>query len=416
MYELERQAQEDPLLMDLIMGMESGEPQEHERVLLEIDDLIDQRTRPEKSCILPLIRWSIAASILIVSGLAALFVIKDKSPGRISAGNQKERSSKVDSVLKPANPDPAKVMDEKVDIATNSRKRKPAPEKPRDNLVTVSRAEPEIAMLEVPEKKDPGQLNEVVIIGYGTQKKSSVTGAVATIKAEELAPQIALQGRVPGVAVDELKSKTFKIRGSSSLKTNLQGDGKQVTGTVRDKTTNQTLPGVFVKVKGTDIATVTDLNGQFKLAVPDSNQTLQLAYIGFDSASIKVNKNDSIVIAMNPSSSSLNEVVVVGYGSKRDDDPADNQNREVAPVHGWQEYNKYIKKNAIVSKGQKGTVVLSFSVSSNGSLSDFKIVKTDSPNLNVKAISLVVDGPAWHGPKAGTQKVRLRIKFKEVED
>nr|WP_242695810.1 carboxypeptidase-like regulatory domain-containing protein [Pedobacter sp. SYSU D00873] len=212
-------------------------------------------------------------------------------------------------------------------------------------------------------------------------------------------------------------SKSIRIRGSSSLPAENKDYRAQISGIVRDKQSNQALPGVFIKVKGTNIATVTDINGKFKLAVPDPQQTLEVSFVGFDHASVKVNSNDSVVIAMNPASLALNEVAVVRYGSKKDnDDLADNQNREVAPANGWEEYNKYIKENAIVSKGQKGTVVLSFSVSSNGSLSDFKIIKTDRPSLNLQAIKLVSDGPQWRGPKAGTQKVRLRIKFKEVED
>ena len=54
---------------------------------------------------------------------------------------------------------------------------------------------------------DITSLNEVVVIGYGTQKRSSVTGAVASVDSKEISAlpvpgvESALQGRVPGVSV-----------------------------------------------------------------------------------------------------------------------------------------------------------------------------------------------------------------------
>ncbi len=56
-------------------------------------------------------------------------------------------------------------------------------------------------------KEDLEQLDEVVVVGYGTQKKSSLTASVATVPAKELSKQMghsvaaALQGRAPGVEI-----------------------------------------------------------------------------------------------------------------------------------------------------------------------------------------------------------------------
>ncbi|MEO8474229.1 MAG: TonB-dependent receptor [Chryseolinea sp.] len=74
---------------------------------------------------------------------------------------------------------------------------------------------------------DIRQLNEVVVVGYGTQKRSSVTGAVATVSSKDVAAlpvisvESAIQGRVPGVQVTNNgspgTSPTVRIRGVGSI-------------------------------------------------------------------------------------------------------------------------------------------------------------------------------------------------------
>ena len=61
--------------------------------------------------------------------------------------------------------------------------------------------------------EDTEQLDEVVVVGYGVQKKSSMTAAVATVSAKEIAKQVtsnvatALQGRTPGVPAKWCRSR-----------------------------------------------------------------------------------------------------------------------------------------------------------------------------------------------------------------
>lgn len=76
--------------------------------------------------------------------------------------------------------------------------------------------------------QESGQLNEVIVVGYGTVKKSDLTGAVSSVKAEQIAAYPAagltqaLQGRAPGVQIqanngDPGASFKIRIRGSSSI-------------------------------------------------------------------------------------------------------------------------------------------------------------------------------------------------------
>ena len=77
------------------------------------------------------------------------------------------------------------------------------------------------------------------------------------------------------------------------------------------------LIGVNVHVKGTTIGTVTDINGNYFLEVPDQNAVLEFSYIGFQTHEVRVGSQININVNMEEESSNLEEVVVVGYGSQK---------------------------------------------------------------------------------------------------
>lgn len=88
---------------------------------------------------------------------------------------------------------------------------------------------------------------------------------------------------------------------------------KQVSGTVRDAKGNA-LSDVNVKVKGTSIGTVTDPNGYYSIQLPSGNQMLEFSYIGYEPQSLYAS-SENLNVYMRPATSSLNEVVTVGYGT-----------------------------------------------------------------------------------------------------
>ena len=70
-------------------------------------------------------------------------------------------------------------------------------------------------------------------------------------------------------------------------------------------------------VKGTTIGTTTDIDGNYFISVPDKNAVLVFSYIGFESQEVKVGGQININVNMSEESNSLDEVVVVGYGSQK---------------------------------------------------------------------------------------------------
>tara|TARA_X000000950_G_scaffold235787_2_gene286326 strand:- start:2517 stop:5627 length:3111 start_codon:yes stop_codon:yes gene_type:complete len=86
-----------------------------------------------------------------------------------------------------------------------------------------------------------------------------------------------------------------------------------VTGTVIDET-KEGMPGVTVKVDGSDKGTTTDLDGKYALSIDDKSDKLVFSFIGYKKHIVQVNDQVKIDVQLNVSSESLDEVVVIGYG------------------------------------------------------------------------------------------------------
>ena len=106
-------------------------------------------------------------------------------------------------------------------------------------------------------------------------------------------------------------SNSFKELGTSFFQNQTEVKGKVVDGN-----TGETLPGVSVAVKGTTIATVTNVKGEFRLDAK-INSVLVFSFIGYTSVEVLYNGNSNLSVKMQPSLKSLEEVVVVGYGTQK---------------------------------------------------------------------------------------------------
>jgi TonB-dependent starch-binding outer membrane protein SusC len=96
-------------------------------------------------------------------------------------------------------------------------------------------------------------------------------------------------------------------------------NAQTVSGKVRSKTTGDALVGATVVVKETNKRTLTDANGEFSLAA-EKGVTLIVSYVGYNSITIKVNSTNNLDVQLIELDKDLNEVVVVGYGTKKKKD------------------------------------------------------------------------------------------------
>lgn len=89
-----------------------------------------------------------------------------------------------------------------------------------------------------------------------------------------------------------------------------------ITGKVLDSN-GEALIGVNVLEKGTTNGTITDFNGNFTLNLSSSNSTLVFSYIGYVSQEISAKGKKDFTITLKEDSETLEEVVVVGYGTQK---------------------------------------------------------------------------------------------------
>ena len=92
-----------------------------------------------------------------------------------------------------------------------------------------------------------------------------------------------------------------------------------VTGRVTDET-GQALPGVTVLLKNSSNGTTTSADGAYRLSVPVTNAVLVVSYVGYLSQEIAVSSRSVIDVRLAPDDKTLNEVVVVGYGTQEKKD------------------------------------------------------------------------------------------------
>lgn len=100
----------------------------------------------------------------------------------------------------------------------------------------------------------------------------------------------------------------------------LAQQSKTIRGAVKDSKTLNPLAGVSVLVQGAKIGTVTNAAGAFSLKVPDTVSSVTVSFIGYDAQQVPVSA-DSLTVLLQPTeNNTLNDVVVVGYGTQKKED------------------------------------------------------------------------------------------------
>ncbi|WP_343703803.1 TonB-dependent receptor [Chitinophaga sp.] len=89
-----------------------------------------------------------------------------------------------------------------------------------------------------------------------------------------------------------------------------------ITGTVKDATTGELLAGATVGVKGVARTTSTDVKGAFSLVAPDDASVLVVSFIGYVTQEVLIAGKTRIDVSLQPATTDLTQVVVVGYGTQ----------------------------------------------------------------------------------------------------
>lgn len=109
-------------------------------------------------------------------------------------------------------------------------------------------------------------------------------------------------------------SKSLKKEIKESIKIT-EGITKTITGTVVDET-GSPIPGISILEKGTQNGTSTDFDGKFSISVSENNAVLVFSSIGYKTKEVAVGSTN-ITVTLEEDTESLDEIVVVGYGTKK---------------------------------------------------------------------------------------------------
>jgi TonB-linked SusC/RagA family outer membrane protein len=161
---------------------------------------------------------------------------------------------------------------------------------------------------------------------------------------------------------------------------------RTVSGKVSSGEDNSPLPGVSVVVKGTSTGTTTDVDGNYRINVPE-NATLVFSYVGFLKQEAEVGSRSVIDIVLQPDNKVLNEVVVTGYGvqTKRE------LTGSIAKVSGDQILNMPVQSFEQALQGRAAGVNIT---TPNGVLGNTPIIRIRGTNSITSGADplIVIDG------------------------
>ncbi len=160
-----------------------------------------------------------------------------------------------------------------------------------------------------------------------------------------------------------------------------------ITGKVIDKTNGESMPGVYVVVKGSNTGAVTDADGNYNVKVPNANATLVFSFLGYVPQEIPVGANKVIDIALEQDIKMLEEVVVIGYGTVKKSDATGS-----VAVVGSEDFNRgAITSPQQLISGKTAGVVITAGNGAPGSGSTIRIRGGSSMKASNDPL-IVIDG------------------------
>ena len=402
-HRLEKESMQDPFLADAMDGYNQVEGN-HEQRIEKLRMQVSAHSAKKKSTYA--ITWSIAACLIIGFGISSYFLFLKKSM--------------TDEVF---------IAEESVSIKLAEPAAPPTPEIPATPTVPAT-PQKEIALATTKVKTDSTPISEItarqadkkdMIAEIQTTSQPQGAPVAAVPMMEEVSEETAALQEVVAT-IDTFESESDKKMKLAKVATILP-QNNMIKGRVTDGK-GEPLIGASVTYKGTNIGTITNMNGEFSLVKKDDKKRLTAEYIGYDPVEIQVDTSRTMLIAMNENKQALNEVVVVGYGAKKnkksttlgsDAKVKEQTEKEITPqpVIGKRSYQKYLKEHLVRPTDEKcaqvkGKVVLTFLINKEGRPFYIKVKESLCESADKEAIRLIQEGPDWI---YGNKLVEVTVKF-----
>ncbi|MFM8912419.1 MAG: TonB family protein, partial [Flammeovirgaceae bacterium] len=390
MHALEKAALNDPFLADALEGAEQITEEEFAADVVHLNKEIG-KNKGGFSWVWPL---RIAASVALV--VAGYFLINNlsTSPEKQLSMQQEPAQSKPEAV--------APVTDSsqvKQDATSSGQALAIRQSKAKENAsVPLAKAPNEkessnLALADVESKPVDSKAEEQAPITPIPEEKKYESKTEVTVPAPSLSDNRDKVKEVDGHLEISKRRKAFAAP-ATEQPTSLQQSlvAQTISGKVVSAEDGTPLPGVNVVINGSTVGTETDANGNYRLQSPVRQPNLSFSFIGLKTKQVQVAGNEEDV-SLETDTAQLSEVVVVGYGVTRDENYTPVI-KKAEPVGGLKAYNRYLDNDARyplseVEKKIKGRVSLKFTVKTDGSLDEFKVVKSLGKLFDEEALRMV---------------------------
>jgi hypothetical protein len=416
MNRVEREALEDPFVAEALAGLSAAPKRSLQSISLlqkQLQERVAEQRNVKKTSVITWQRLSIAATAAVLFvAVSIVFWMKENNrqnelarlPKKVDVTIAQNNKSDVAPVEPPAaNSSTAKTkviapVDEKIDQAIATAKTN-AYASVRSKAVAKSES---VAADEIVAGEAPVTLKETTVVAYGTpMRKQSITAEASTISSANVAH--ALTGRVYS-----------------------EDDGKP-------------LPGVAIRLAGSNKPVLTDKNGDFRINADSSFKEGKVVadYIGFQRTEMIAKVNEPVSITLQPDRMQLNEVVVSSASGKikkerNNDSVASSLEWRAAgtqvqigglsgvpaktvsnPVDGWNKMFAYVEQQNRFKENKKvgQSVQLSFRIDKNGLPTDVKVIRGAESKYEEEAIRLLTKGPKWVVPKKASSRMIISIDF-----
>jgi TonB family protein len=441
MHALENEALNDPFLAEALEGVEQAGADNFLYDLHALNRSLHDRTRKRKSKTIRMWGWTtgIAATVLLVavSGFLVVNLIRQQNDRQLAlqqkSGDKLAEGASRDTVATALEMEPAPAPVENHAYNTDAPRRERAareeqrPVEKADDASQLSRADsratPDETLSAKEEEKNTAATLERDVtsdlpspIAGATEKEE--TKIAARQSADGASREKAAEENEPAKRRRESKDKAAS-RPAAALA--VQPEPASLTGRVLSAEDGEALPGVTVMVKGTSVAAVTDVNGDYRINVPSLDSSLLVSFVGFETKEIDVRGQQHVEVRLKEDVSQLNEVVVTGYGNPANQtvDEA-NAFRVAEPQGGRTAFKNYIVQSLkypdeAVSGKIEGKVTVRFTVQPDGGLTDFEVLKGIGSGCDEELIRLIKNGPIWRPATQGAapvaDKVKVRFRF-----
>lgn len=401
MHAIERQALNDQFLAEALEGFEQHDPNQSDNIR-DLQARVQERLKRRevaggRSSVIRYRNFQMAAAaiMLILIGVSIFFFAPETGIKNQKVAYSPHKQVVIPESL-PSNTSPAP-PEMKPGLADSNASSDIAVHRPKKPPV-LKKYETSLS----PERKEK-KLDTTIVVGYATRKRQAITGSVKVVPAPAL-----MAARTSG------NDRKIPLSGRGGKDTIL------VKGKIKDSSTGAPLPGVTVRVAGTQRRTVSDAGGHFRLALSPQSDTLDFTYIGYKTKQIiRGEDGRQLNVTLQPDQSRLNEMVVVGYGEKAHKNSYSRN--EARPLNGFAAFRRYVKDSLRYPPQARahqvgGTVRLSFLVMPDSTIQQITVIKGLGYGTDQEARRLLREGPAWYPVKPGDttlQELKIHFRMKE---